>query len=150
MELMENGLVIRRMEERDLDAVMEIWLQANLDAHSFVDPSYWRENAPSVREAIGKAEVLVAGEKETVTGFLGITGDYIAGLFVKRDCRSRGIGKALLEQAKAGHPGGLTLEVYQRNPRAVSFYLREGFGIKEKKTDPETREPEYLMAWLGA
>ena len=31
--------------------------------------------------------------------------------------------------------------------RAVKFYIREGFVIKEQKVDENTSEIEYLMLW---
>lgn len=33
--------MIRKMNKEDLDSVMQLWLQGNLFAHSFVDPHYW-------------------------------------------------------------------------------------------------------------
>lgn len=36
--------MIRRMEPSDIEAVAEIWLAANLDAHSFIPADYWRAN----------------------------------------------------------------------------------------------------------
>ena len=33
--------MIRKMKPADLDAIMEIWLSSNLDAHSFVGRQYW-------------------------------------------------------------------------------------------------------------
>ena len=32
--------MIRKFENLDLDAVMQIWLQANLDAHAFIPASF--------------------------------------------------------------------------------------------------------------
>lgn len=32
--------MIRKFENLDLDAVMQIWLQANLDAHVFIPASF--------------------------------------------------------------------------------------------------------------
>ena len=33
--------MIRIFQAGDLDAVMSIWLNANIEAHHFVDPEYW-------------------------------------------------------------------------------------------------------------
>ncbi len=32
--------MIRKYQKSDLDALMQIWLEGNLDAHDFIDPSY--------------------------------------------------------------------------------------------------------------
>lgn len=41
----------------------------------------------------------------------------------------------------------LSLGVYQKNKRAVSFYLREGFSILSEELDEATGETEYTMIW---
>lgn len=138
-------MVIRRMVETDLDMVMAIWLSGNLEAHAFVDPAYWRSNEKPVREAISNAEVYVAESSGQILGFIGLTGNYIAGLFVSAPYRNRGIGKALLAFAERMHPENLTLEVYEKNRNAVRFYKREGFRVQKKQNDPEAGEEEYRM-----
>ena len=62
--------------------------------------------------------------------------------------RSGGIGTALLDLAKKGR-SALTLRVYQKNERAVKFYLRNGFRIREEGLDEGTGEKEYEMVWKG-
>lgn len=73
--------------------------------------------------------------------------DYLAGIFVDKKYRSMGIGKELLECAKKKYPA-FSLNVYQKNQRAVDFYLREGLSIVSKEIDEDTEEPEYTMEWI--
>ena len=35
--------MIRKYQKSDLDALMQIWLEGNLDAQDFIDPSYWHD-----------------------------------------------------------------------------------------------------------
>lgn len=35
--------MIRSFCESDLPSVMRIWLNSNLEAHSFIPPEYWRD-----------------------------------------------------------------------------------------------------------
>ena len=89
--------MIREFERgRDLDAVLQIWLETNASAHAFVPRSYWLRQSALVREALPQAEVYVeAGEDDgQVRGFVGLTGDFIAGLFVRASAQSQGIGRA--------------------------------------------------------
>ena len=58
----------------------------------------------------------------------------------------RGIGKALLDIVKE-KKAELALHAYQKNEKAVRFYLREGFRIRREMIDEDTREEEYLMEW---
>ena len=37
--------------------------------------------------------------------------------------------------------------VYQKNVRAVRFYLRENFLIQAEEIDEDTGEKEYIMRW---
>ena len=48
--------MIRRFENKDLDQVMSIWLQVNMESHSFIEADYWKNNYEMVREMIPKAE----------------------------------------------------------------------------------------------
>ena len=77
---------------------------------------------------------------------MGLEGNYVAGLFVRQDARSRGVGKELLDCAKA-HRTQLSLSVYRKNERAAAFYQREGFVVLAAGVDANTGEPEYTMAW---
>ena len=41
----------------------------------------------------------------------------------------------------------LRLHVYEKNQRAVKFYLREGFEISSEDFEETTGEKEYLMVF---
>lgn len=51
--------MIRQFEFRDLDKIMNIWLEGNLEAHSFIDAEYWKKNFESVKSVLPNAEVYV-------------------------------------------------------------------------------------------
>lgn len=137
--------MIRLFEFRDLDEIMEIWLEGNLQAHGFIDAEYWRKNLESVRSVLPNAEVYVYEEAGEIRGFIGIDADYIAGLFVKKECRGQGIGRQLIDTVK--RKKRLSLHVYERNAGAVAFYQAMGFRVKESMTEKETGEKEYLMVF---
>ena len=165
--------MIRRATDTDTDRLCEIWLYSNLDAHNFIPEKYWRDNLPLVRESLKEAEIYVF-EYEDISGFIGLTEligvdfepkddprlrkddpviprksgvKYIAGLFVDASKRSKGTGKALLDFAKRKNDC-LYLSVYEKNPRAVSFYLREGFEIIKENIDEATGEKELQMCFI--
>lgn len=138
--------MIRAFHANDLDPVMELWLRANLEAHPFIFRTYWEQNFHMVRELLPQAELWVQEQDEKLLGFIGLTDDYIAGIFVDGNSRSRGIGKGLLDHVKQLHRA-LTLHVYEKNQRAVNFYLREDFLVQSVQMDETTGEPEFLMTW---
>lgn len=138
--------MIRKLSEKDINEISEIWLSANLQAHDFVPASYWTKNLPFVKEMLPKAEVYVYEESQAITGFIGVNEDYIEGIFVKSDARSKGIGKELLDFVKI-LKSHLYLHVYEKNSRAVCFYKRENFRLEREGIDENTGEKEYCMEW---
>ena len=135
--------MIRKFETQDLDAVMQIWLHGNLNAHAFIAASFWTEHFEMVRDLLPQAELYVhedAGTRQ-IDGFIGLTENHIEGIFVAKAARSKGIGKALLEYAKSRKPR-LTLGVYQKNERALAFYQREQFVVHSEGIDEDTNEAE--------
>ena len=140
--------MVRKFETQDLDAVMQIWLQANLDAHAFIPASFWEAHFEMVRDLLPQAELYVhedAGTRQ-IDGFIGLTENHIEGIFVVKSARSKGIGKALLDYAKSRKPR-LDLSVYQKNERALAFYQREQFTVQSEGIDEDTNEADIQMLW---
>ena len=140
--------MIRTFSENDLFSVMQIWLDTNIKAHSFIPQNYWTDNYAMVKDILPQAEIYVYEDTSTkeIEGFIGLTDNYIAGLFVKEDMQSKGIGKQLLNYAK-GIKSNMYLSVYNKNIRAIQFYQREQFVVQSENTDDNTNEKELVMAW---
>lgn len=138
--------MIRKFEPRDLNPVSALWLDGNIEAHDFIPRAYWQAHAPLVRQQFLQAELYVYEAAGDILGFAGLQADYIAGIFVAAHSRSAGIGRALLDAVKDTRPA-LSLHVYRKNRDAVRFYRREGFCVLAERTDKNTGESEYLMAW---
>ncbi len=138
--------MIRKFEAADIERVMKIWIDSNLDAHSFISADYWQTHFLGAREAISSAEVYVYEYEGAIIAFMGIKNRHIEGIFVDSEYRSQGIGKLLLDHAK-GLYNKLTLSVYKRNARAAEFYLREGFAADREQMDFDTCQTEIFMKW---
>ena len=138
--------MLRTMRTDDLDYVVKIWLESTIQAHSFIESDYWKENKEEVRKMLPHSLIQVAEIDGHIVGFIGMNETRIEGLFVSSDFQSRGIGHSLIEWAKTGNEE-LTLSVYQKNQRALQFYLKEGFVIGERLMDQKTGEIELLMQW---
>lgn len=141
--------MIRAFRKNDLTAVMEIWLDVNMKTHNFISEEYWINNYAMVKGLLPQAEVYVYEEDDTqqILGFIGLIKNYISGIFVKEAAQSKGIGKQLLNYVKR-IKNHLSLNVYQKNVRAVSFYQRECFFIQTEKLDADTNEKEFIMDWM--
>ena len=140
--------MIRKFENRALDAVMQIWLHGNLDAHVFIPADFWTGHFEMVRDVLPQAELYIHENENTrqIDGFISLTENHIAGIFAAKSARSQGIGKALLDHAKLLKPC-LTLRVYQKNQRALAFYQREQFVVQAEGIDEDTNEAEIQMLW---
>ena len=127
---------------------MQIWLHGNLDAHAFIPASFWKAHFEMVRDMLPQAELYVHEDKDTrqIDGFIGLAGNHIEGIFVAKAARSKGVGKALLDHAKLLKPS-LTLNVYQKNERALAFYRREQFAVQSEGIDEDTSKADIQMLW---
>ncbi|MEJ8734016.1 N-acetyltransferase [Mediterraneibacter sp. ICN-202921] len=138
--------MIREYRQNDTESIMRIWLEGNREAHAFIPAEYWHSHYAQTKKALTEADLFLYEKEQQICGFAGMTGEYLAGIFVRKDCRCAGIGKKLLDKIKQKYPS-VTLHVYQKNRRAQEFYLREGFRIILEEIDEETKEAEYKMNW---
>ena len=136
--------MIRKLQKVDINRVADIWLKTK--AHFFIPEQYWISNYEFVKEMLPQAEVYVYEDDKMIQGFIGVSDEYIEGIFVSDEMQSCGIGKMLLDYIK-DKKDRLQLKVYQKNVRAMSFYQREGFTIQSEEMDEFTREKEYVMNW---
>ena len=138
--------MIRELQKADINKVADIWLDTNVVTHYFISKQYWQNNFELVKELLLQATVYVYEDNQEIQGFIGLNDEYIEGIFVSDEMRSQGIGKLLLDFVK-NRKAKLSLNVYQKNIRAIHFYQREGFAIRCEGLDEATGEKEYVMTW---
>ena len=138
--------MVRNFKNADIDKIMEIWLNSNIEAHNFIDKSYWKKNFEMVKNALTQSEIYIYEENNNIMGFVGLVENYIAGIFVEKNFRGKGTGKKLLDYAKS-IKNNLTLNVYEKNIGAVKFYKREGFTVEKFGIDENIGEKEFMMSW---
>ena len=144
---MEN-LTIRQFKLNEIDKIMEIWYESNINTHYFVEKRHWEDIFDRVKKRlINSKNVYVYVENDTIKGFICIDEDgYIPELYVDSKYRSLGIGKKLLDFAKKNNKE-VFLHVFEKNKRAIDFYIREGFMIVSKEKEEETNENGFFMKW---
>lgn len=71
-----------------------------------------------------------------------------AEMFLSRSTLA-GIGKALLDHAKAAMPSGFTLFTTSQNTRARHFYEREGLVALREEPHPRSGHPVTYYEWNG-
>ena len=138
---------IRNFYEMDLKRVMKIWYEGNLEAHDFIDSSYWDRNFGFVSRLLPRSEVYVYEIDGYVTGFVGVDEGYIQGLFVDKDYRGQGIGTKLLRYVAELYEK-IELDVFENNYGAVCFYENKHFMRIDEQINEDLGEVEYHMVYL--
>ena len=138
---------IRSFYEPDLKRVMKIWYEGNLEAHDFVDVSYWDRNFGFVSRLLPRSEVYVYEIDGYVVGFVGVDEGYIQGLFVDKEYRGQGVGTKLLRYVSELYEK-IELHVFENNYGAVCFYENKHFMRIDEQINEDNGEVEYHMVYL--
>ena len=123
----------------------------------FADTTDWMPRLHSRAEDISLAGSMIdrgwvhVFERDTILGFIARDSEEICALYVARNMRGKGIGKAFLENAKQDTQR-LELWTFQSNLRAQKFYMREGFNEVEHSDGQRNEEklPAIKFLWTKA
>lgn len=140
--------MIRDLKQKDIDKVMEIWLESTIKAHDFMPEKYWQDNYNAVKDIyIPQSKTYVYEEGEEIKGFISILNDdFIGALFVSPNEQGKGIGSKLIEYANAKF-NNLKLAVYKQNQKSVGFYIKKGFEILSEEINEDSGFEEYIMVY---
>lgn len=136
--------VVRPYVPDDVDQVVDIWYRASLVGHPFLNEDFLtRERRQIAEQWLPASETHVYERGGHVVGFVSLVGNEVGGLFVDPDHHRTGVGRALLDVARAGRPH-LELAVFEANPGGRRFYAAYGFveigrGVDEASGHPELR-----------
>jgi len=90
--------------------------------------------------------VWVAEMGDRIAGFCTRDNDNIGALYVVAEARSTGIGKRLLDMAKA-HRDWITVWAYEKNIHALRFYKREGLVEVSREIENESNLMNIEHRW---
>ena len=63
--------MIRNLNSKDIDTVMDIWIKSTVKAHHFISKEYWQDNYNTVRDVyIPMSETFVYEDEEGIKGFI--------------------------------------------------------------------------------
>lgn len=83
---------------------------------------------------------VVVDDSEVIIGYVVVIDDLIHIMMVSPEQQRTGIGARLLSFAETKiHNGNLkpTLETFEANTQAMNFYLKNGWSIARKESDPD-------------
>lgn len=137
---------IRKARTEDHPALLDIWEQSVRASHLFLSEPDIQALLPIVRDqALPGLEVWVLCNTEAEpVGFMGLDGNMLEALFISPGFFGQGGGKAMLEHARA-MKGPLRVDVNEQNPRAVGFYLANGFAITGRSSTDAQGQPFPLL-----
>lgn len=139
--------MIRHATNTDFRELADIYHDASLIAHPFIDPAYIARDARALREdRLPLEEAFLWEHPGEICGFISLTGPRINGLFVKVHRQRVGIGTALVDHAKQLHDH-LDVRVFIDNYVAQRFYFAQGFDVVEEGAHPDLPFDEYRMRW---
>ena len=147
------NLNLRQARPSELSKITSFYINARSRAIGSIPPiagsdlsvSEWLERRLSSGD-----EIWLAIIEDEIVGLLMLEPGWIDQLYVRPDLTGQGIGKQLLELAKARMPLGLQLWTFQSNHRAQKFYERHGF-IEVERTDGQSNQeqcPDIRYQWL--
>lgn len=139
---------IRPASVEEFKELAAIWLEASIEAHHFIAPSYWTSQVTAMENKyLPLAQTYVIMQDEhAIGGFVSMIDGYLSALFIRAGAQGKGYGKLLLDWVKQQH-AEIQLKVYQSNTKAFNFYTKNGFIIQEEAVDSETGEKEFIMVW---
>lgn len=144
--------MIREFCEDDFDAATRLWRAAREVAFpEFMvkHPHTFEEDCDYFRNVIlANNDVWVMEVDGRAAGFLAIAGDFVDQLYIHPDFQCRGLGRELLDFAKACSPEHVWLYTLQVNANGRAFYEKNGFVAVRFGVSPAPEsEPDVEYRW---
>ena len=94
-------------------------------------------------------QIVLALMDEEVVGMIAYSDREISQLYIHIEYQGIGIGRALLDKAKAKSSGKLTLYTFEVNKNAQQFYEKYGFEGISRGHENEENLPDIQYEWLS-
>ena len=130
--------MIRKYGAEDLAELLDVWYEAAQLAHPFWTHDFFEQERRNIsQEFLPVAETWVFESEGLVVGFIALLGNEVGGIFVAPTQHGQGIGRALMDHARASRDH-LELEVFEANEIGRAFYDAYGFAVVGEQLDEKT------------
>ena len=150
---MTGDLSIRPATAADAEPIADVFLASFRATYDFPLAHTDDEVRGWIRDVvIPGGGTWVAEVGRAVVGMMVVRPGELDQLYIAPDRLGQGIGRALLDHAKARAPEGLRLYTFQANERARRFYERNGF-VEDRRgdgSDNEEHQPDVRYVWRPA
>ncbi|MBU0901798.1 MAG: GNAT family N-acetyltransferase [Gammaproteobacteria bacterium] len=117
----------------DFARLVEIWEAAVRATHDFLEEHDIQLLKPLlIGQYFPQVQLrCIRGEDGNISGFLGYAEGKVEMLFVDPLSHGTGVGRALLKHAVT-HLSATQVDVNEQNPKALGFYLSQGFVVDRR------------------
>jgi putative acetyltransferase len=136
-------MTIRRANPTDRDALVEIWLRSVRATHTFLSEEDIQSLLPATRDYLTSDEPelwVLCADSGAIMGFMGMSGNEVAALFLAPEFRGCGGGRRLVRHAQELR-GELTVDVNEQNAAARRFYEACGFVVESRSELDDAGRP---------
>ena len=142
---------IRKAASQDAGPIASLFIRTRTECLPYLK---WEYDEPFMMTLfagrLGEDEpFLIAASGGEVIGFIRFTPKEVDDLYVLPTHHGKGIGKALLDEAKQHAGPELRLWVFQANTQARAFYVSQGFSLEFETDGRDNMEkcPDARYVW---
>jgi putative acetyltransferase len=137
--------MIRASRREDTAQVIDVWYRVSLIAHPFLTDDFLEgERAEIIERWLPIAETTVYEIDGRLVGFISLIDTEVGAVFVDPDYQGRGIGRALMDHARASRPF-LELDVFEANRIGRGFYQAYGFRFVDRHVNDKAGQVELRL-----
>jgi ribosomal protein S18 acetylase RimI-like enzyme len=144
-------LIVRKAVPEDFAALADLWFDSWMSIGIANETDLPREavRARFHTEVSDRWSLFAAERNGDIAGMLALVlGEFrIEQIFVDPVRKGTGIGRALMDQAKAVFPDRIVLVTHTDNHRACQFYERHGFLLERLEDDDFHRRQKRHYIW---
>ncbi len=110
--------------------LIDIWESSVRATHHFLSDNNISSLKPLILEHYFNAVDLRVAKNDCnkIAGFIGVADCNVEMLFISPDCRNKGVGSLLLNNA-IKNQSATKVDVNEQNPEAIGFYKHLGFSV---------------------
>lgn len=129
--------------------VVKMWRNTKMRTLSIEDKHSEEDYTSYLNHILCKHYIVrVCMDSDKPIGIIVYSKSEVNQLYIDATYQGRGIGRMLLDEAKAYCEDSLILYTFQQNIGAINFYKKAGFKIIDSGTENEEKLPDYTMKWI--
>jgi ribosomal protein S18 acetylase RimI-like enzyme len=147
----QNNIKIIEFEPIYSEDTVRMWRQSKERAIGRKEIHSFEEQVFFLNHILKKDNKIYIGiHNNKVVGMIAFNENEINQLYIHMDYQGKGLGRKLLELAKANSKGRLTLYTFEINHKAQRFYENSGFKIIGRGYENEENLDDIKYEWVDS